>query len=186
MRFIPIELPGAFLLRPEPFEDERGSFSRLWCREEFANRGLDARLAQTSTSYNRRRGTLRGLHYQAAPHAEAKAVFCMRGEVFDVIVDLRRESPSYGRWFSTLLRPGSDALYVPEGVAHGFQTLEDETLVLYSISVPYVASAARGVRWNDPRLKIPWPVSEPIMSERDRQFGDLDSTTPLGASAPAR
>lgn len=171
MRFQPTPLAGAYLIETEPNADERGSFARVWCRDEFRQHDLNPDLAQCSTSFNRKRGTLRGLHFQAEPHAEAKLVRCIRGRIYDVIVDLRRGSKTFRQWFAVELSPDSNqSLYVPEGCAHGFQTLEDDSEVLYLISVPYAPGAARGVRWNDPAFGIKWPVAEPILSARDRGF----------------
>jgi dTDP-4-dehydrorhamnose 3,5-epimerase len=164
---------GALVFEPERHVDHRGSFARLWCARELAERGLDARLAQTSLSTNPRRGTLRGLHYSVAPHAEAKVVRCVRGAVYDVLVDLRPASPTYGRWCAeTLTADNGLAVYAPEGVAHGFVTIEDATDVLYQISEFYDPSCARGVRWNDPAFGVAWPEANPILSDRDRSYPD--------------
>ncbi len=174
MKFEPTPLSGAFLVRFEPHGDERGSFARVWCRDEFRARGLNPELAQCSTSFNLCRGTLRGLHYQAEPHAEAKLVRCTRGRVHDVVVDLRPSSSTFRQWYAAELSPDSmNGVYVPEGFAHGFQTLEDASELLYLISVPYRAEAARGVRWNDPAFAIKWPLPPTAMSERDRSFADF-------------
>ncbi|MBM4067438.1 MAG: dTDP-4-dehydrorhamnose 3,5-epimerase [Planctomycetes bacterium] len=173
MRFKPLPLAGAFLLEPELHEDERGFFERLWCRRELAERGLNAELAQCSFSYNRQMATLRGMHYQAAPHAETKIVRCAAGAIFDVIVDLRPESPTRGRWHGVeLTRRNRQSLYVPEGFAHGFQTLEDDTEVLYLISAFHEPTAARGIRWDDPAINIRWPLSPSVISARDRSYDD--------------
>jgi dTDP-4-dehydrorhamnose 3,5-epimerase len=162
VRFAETSLPGVFVIDAEPHTDERGAFARLFCQEEFAQHGLCTDWAQTSISSNRRRGTLRGLHYQLAPHAEIKLIHCTRGAIYDVAIDLRRDSPMFGRWTALALAQDSTRLfYLPHGVAHGFQTLSDDAEVLYHIS-------ARGVRWDDPRLAIPWPVADPVLSERDR------------------
>jgi dTDP-4-dehydrorhamnose 3,5-epimerase len=168
-------LPGAFLVEPERLEDERGFFARTWCAREFAERGLNAALAQCSTSYNARCGTLRGMHYQAAPHEEAKLVRCTRGAIHDVIVDLRPGSATYCRWFAAELTEANGvALYVPEGFAHGFQTLADRTEVLYQISEFHAPQASRGVRWDDPAFAIEWPRTEArIMSARDGAYPDF-------------
>ncbi len=169
MKFVPTPLAGAFVVRAERIADERGHFARLYCREEFARHGLDPSLAQCSVSGNRRAGTLRGMHYQSAPHAEAKLVRCTRGALFDVIVDLRPDSATRGRWFGIEMAAGSDdMLYVPEGFAHGFLTLADDTEVHYQISVPYHAPAARGFRWDDPEVGIAWPARPGVISARDR------------------
>lgn len=158
----------------EPHRDERGHFARTWCRQEFEAHGLKASLAQCSTSFNLKRGTLRGLHYQAEPYAEAKLVRCTRGALYDLIVDLRPDSESFKEWFSVELTESNRMmLYVPEGFAHGFQTLEDETEVFYQISESYHPEYARGVRWNDPAFGFRWPIEEGLMSERDRNFQDF-------------
>ena len=169
MIFRETPLNGAFIVEMEQNADERGFFARSWCRREFSEHGLDADLAQCSVSFNRAAHTLRGLHYQAAPHAEAKLVRCTRGSLFDVIADVRPDSPTRGRWFGIGLSAGNRlALYIPEGVAHGFQTLEKDTEVLYQISAYYHPECARGIRWNDPDVGIAWPpAAERVISERD-------------------
>ncbi len=168
MRLHELPLPGAFLIDLEPIEDERGSFSRVYCRQELAARGLVAEIAQASLSFNHRKGTLRGLHFQAAPHEEAKLVRCTAGEIFDVIVDLRPGSATYCQSFSLSLAPGSRRqLYVPRGFAHGFQTLVDDTEVSYFISTPYEPSSARGYRFDEPAFGIRWPLPVTVISERD-------------------
>lgn len=173
MIFRPTPLAGAVLLELERKADERGFFARTWCREEFAAQGLDPALSQCSVSFNHRRGTLRGLHLQAAPHAETKLVRCTRGAVWDVIVDLRPESPTFRQHFAAVLSAETgNALYIPPGMAHGFQTLEDATEVFYQISVPYAPESARGYRWDDPAFGIPWPEPVTVISERDREWPD--------------
>ncbi|MCA1684726.1 MAG: dTDP-4-dehydrorhamnose 3,5-epimerase [Planctomycetia bacterium] len=175
MIFLELDLAGAFLVEPERLEDGRGFFARTWCRREFEARGLDPRLAQCSVSFNARRGTLRGMHYQAAPHAEAKLVRCTRGAVFDVVLDLRPGSPTFARWASSELTADDHRmLYVPAGFAHGFQTLADRTEVFYQMSEPFEPSSARGVRWDDPAFGIAWPpAADRVISERDRGFPDF-------------
>jgi dTDP-4-dehydrorhamnose 3,5-epimerase len=170
VRFVETALAGVVVVELEEHIDERGSFARTWCRDEMTAAGLSSELAQCSLSRNRRAGTLRGLHFQRAPHEEAKLVRCTRGAIFDVAVDLRAGSPTRGRWVGVELDPDNGrALYVPEGCAHGFQTLVDDTDVAYMISVPYAPAAADGVRWDDPLLAIDWPVTpERTISERDR------------------
>jgi dTDP-4-dehydrorhamnose 3,5-epimerase len=167
--FTRTSIPGAWVIEPEPVRDERGWFARTFDAAEFRVRGLDDRVVQESISYNARAGTLRGLHYQASPYEEAKVVRCSRGAVFDVIVDLREGTPGYGRWFSVELdaRDGR-MLYVPEGLAHGFQTLIDDTEVHYRMNREYAPGYGRGVRWDDPSLGIEWPEADRIISERDR------------------
>lgn len=178
MLFHPLEIPGVFLIEPERFEDDRGFFARTWCAEEFEARGLAARLSQCSISANRIRGTLRGMHWQAAPWAEAKLVRCTLGAVYDVALDLRAGSPAYRRWISAELSAENHcALYVPEGCAHGFQTLTHDAEVFYQISAPYHPEASRGARWNDPQFGIHWPVGEPILSDRDRTYPDYEAAT---------
>ena len=175
MRFAETELPGAYVVELERHEDERGWFARLWDPNELGERGLDTRIAQISAAWNDRAGTLRGLHYQADPYGEAKVVRCIGGAIYDVLVDLRRESPTHGRWAAfELAEDDPRMLYVPEGVAHGYQTLADGTETLYLISELYRPELQRGVRWDDPAFAIPWPeASERIISERDRAWPDF-------------
>lgn len=157
----------------EPIVDERGFFARTWCAQEFRLHGLNPNVAQCSVSFNKRRGTLRGMHYQDDPYSEAKLVRCCSGAIYDVILDLRRTSPSYCKWFAVELTPENrKMLYVPEGVAHGFQTLTEATEVFYQISESYWPECARGVRWDDPLFGIEWPIRDPILSQRDRTFPD--------------
>ena len=155
----------------ERIEDDRGFFARSFCQDEFRARGLAPVVAQCNVSWNRRRGTLRGLHYQAAPHEEAKLVRCTRGAVWDVIVDLREGSPTRLLWHAVELNAENrTALYIPAGFAHGFQTLVHDTEVLYQMGEFYHADLSRGLRWNDPALGIAWPLADPILSERDRTY----------------
>jgi dTDP-4-dehydrorhamnose 3,5-epimerase len=171
MIFRPTPLDGVYAIAPERHDDLRGSFARVWCQLEFKNHGLSSKVVQASISTNRRRGTLRGLHYSVPPHAEAKVVRCVKGAIYDVLVDLRRGSSTYLAWIAeSLTRENGVALFVPAGVAHGFQTLEDDTDVLYQMSEFYDPGCARGVRWNDPAFGIPWPIEEPILSNRDRTY----------------
>ena len=174
MRFTETKVAGAFLIEPEPIADERGFFARTWCREEFTDHGLTGELAQANISFNHRKGTLRGLHYQAAPHAEAKLVRVTRGAIWDLALDLRRDSPTYLAWFGAEL---SDAnrhqLYVPEGCAHGFLTLTDDAEVAYQMSAPYAPQAARGVRFDDPAFAIEWPGEVVVVNDRDRTYPDF-------------
>lgn len=175
MKLTATPLPGAFVLDIEPQRDERGMFARTFCRDELAAHGLVTDVAQCSVSVTERRGTLRGMHYQAAPHHEAKLVRCVRGEIHDVLVDLRPASPTYLRSFAIVLSAASHrALYIPADVAHGFLTLVDDVEVLYQISTPYRADAARGVRWDDPALAIAWPFSPNMVSARDASFPLLE------------
>jgi len=179
MTFLETPLNGAFVVDLEPKADERGFFVRVWCEEEFAAHGLDATIAQASLSYNQCRGTLRGLHYRVAPHAESKIVRCIRGAIYDVVVDLRPGSASYCQWFSVeLTSDNRKSIYIPEGCAHGFQTLEDDTEVLYLMSKRYAPKAERGLRWDDRAIGITWPdVKTRIMSERDRNWPLLQRST---------
>ena len=165
---------GVYLIEPDHHLDERGSFARTYCRREYAEHGIDFVPVQISVSSNTRHGTLRGLHFQAAPRPEAKVVGCTHGSAFDVAVDLRPGSPTYGHWTSVeLTRENGRAVYVPPGCAHGFQTLEDDTELLYLISEFYDASFQRGVRWDDPALAIDWPATPTVISERDLSFPDF-------------
>jgi len=167
-------LPGAWVVEPERLEDERGFFARSWCEREFGQRGLATRLVQCNVSFNKRRGTLRGMHYQAAPHQEAKLIRCTRGAIHDVIIDLRSESPTFRRHVAVVLDADSRRmLYVPEGMAHGFQTLEDDTEVFYQMSEFYAPDHARGVRWDDRAFGIRWPEAERTISARDRSYPDF-------------
>jgi len=177
LKFLPTPLAGAYLIELEQLDDERGFFARSFCQNEFKAHGLDPVVAQCNVSFNRRRGTLRGLHYQAAPHAEAKLVRCTRGAVWDVIVDLRKGSLTVRQWHAAeLTADNRRALYIPDGFAHGFQTLADDSEVLYQMSEFYHPESARGVRWDDPTLAIRWPLKEPVMSPRDREFPALDAS----------
>ena len=171
MRFEETDIPGCRIVHPERFEDDRGFFARAWDTAELAAHGLSPTLAQCSLSFNHRRGTLRGLHYQTAPHAEAKLVRCTAGALFDVCLDLRSESPAFRRWVGVELTPANGlALYVPEGCAHGFLTLEDATVALYLISAPYAPHAAAGVRWDDPAFGIDWPSAVTTIHPRDAGY----------------
>lgn len=176
MKFIATQLESVFILEIEPHEDERGFFARSFCRDEFQARGLNADIAQCSISFNQRRGTLRGVHYQAAPFAEAKLVRCTAGAIYDLIVDLRPDSATYKQWLAVELTAANrQTLYVPEHFAHGFQSLADETEVFYQISETYHPEASRGIRWNDPSFGFRWPLEELVISERDRNFPDFDA-----------
>ena len=174
MKFEPAGLPDAWRLPLQPHEDERGFFARLWCAEALRSRALPDTLQQCSLSYNRRARTIRGVHYQAAPRAETKVVRCVRGAIYDVLVDLRPESPTFKQWVAHELNDRNRlALYVPPGIAHGFQTLTDDAEVLYLIDQAYDPALARGVRWNDPAFGIRWPLPPGALSERDRGFPDF-------------
>lgn len=175
MKFEPAPLAGAFLVHPELLTDERGMFARSFCQHEFRSFGLEAVVAQCNVSFNLHRGTLRGLHFQAAPHEEAKLVRCTRGAIWDVIVDLREGSSTRYRCFAAELNAANHvAMYVPRGFAHGFQTLVDDTEVLYQMSEFYQPQLARGLRWNDPVLGIEWPIDPPTLSPRDQQHPLLE------------
>lgn len=175
MRFLPTPLGGVFIIESEPARDERGSFERTFDAALFRDKGLFDRFAQHSVSINARRGTLRGMHFQKGEHGETKLVRCTAGRAFDVVVDLRPDSPTRGKAFSLELAAGSGrSLYVPRGLAHGFQSLEDQTAILYMIDRPYVAEAAGGIAWDDPDLAIAWPIRPPVaLSERDRALPRL-------------
>jgi dTDP-4-dehydrorhamnose 3,5-epimerase len=174
MTFHETKIPGIFEVRPEPLHDHRGFFARTWCQKEFEAHGLNPQLVQCSLSYSRRRGTLRGLHYQAAPYAEAKLVRCAHGAIYDVAVDLRPQSPTFRQWISVVLRSEQrHMLYIPEGCAHGFLTLEDDCEVFYQMSQIYDRPSARGVRWDDPSFGIAWPEKVEVISERDRGYPDF-------------
>lgn len=184
MNFIETKLKGAYIIELELIEDERGFFARSFCQKEFEEHGLNPCIAQCNISYNKKKGTLRGMHYQVAPHEEAKLVSCINGVIYDVIIDLRPDSPTYCQWFAVeLTAPSSQStahssqltayykmLYIPEGLAHGFQTLEDDTTVFYQMSEFYHPECAKGVRWNDPAFGIEWPHSMDIISDRDRLY----------------
>jgi dTDP-4-dehydrorhamnose 3,5-epimerase len=167
-------LVGAYVIVPERREDERGFFARTWCQREFEAHGLNPRLAQCNISYNRKKGTLRGMHYQAAPYSEAKLMRCTMGAIHDVIVDLRPESPSFMNYFGTTLTPQArNMVYAPEGFAHGFLTLADDSEVFYQMSEFYAPGFARGFRWNDPSFGIVWPAEVTVISERDATYPDF-------------
>lgn len=173
MIFTATKLPGAFLVSLRKIEDRRGFFARGWCADEFAQHGLAPRMTQLNVGFSHSRGTLRGLHYQVAPHAEAKFVRCTRGAVFDVIVDLRRDSPTHRQWLGVELTSDNGLmLYAPEGCAHGYLTLVDDTETYYLTSSPYAADAARGVRYNDPAFAIEWPQPVTVISEPDERWPD--------------
>lgn len=172
MKFVPTSIEGVWIVEMERHHDERGWFARTWCVKELGAHGLDTSIVQCSSSFNLRRGTLRGMHYQAAPHEEAKLVRCIQGAIHDVALDLRAASPTFRQWVAVeLSSENGRALYIPKGCAHGFQTLVDNTEVFYHISTPFHPDSTRGVRWNDPAFGIEWPP-EPriIQSDRDRNY----------------
>jgi len=174
MIFTETAVPGAHLIELQQLADERGFFARAWCQHEFEAHGLNPRLAQCNVSYNTLRGTLRGMHLQAAPYAEAKLIRCTRGALYDVLIDLRPGSSTYLKWVGvTLTADNYRMLYVPEGCAHGFLTLTDNTEVFYQMTEFYAPDAARGVRWNDAAFGIDWPEPVQVISDRDRNYPDF-------------
>jgi dTDP-4-dehydrorhamnose 3,5-epimerase len=179
MIFTESPLPGAFLVDLAPIADERGFFARAYCDEEFAAKGLSTELRQCSVSFNTRKGTLRGLHYQRPPHEEHKLVRCTGGAIFDVIADIRPQSSFYRRWYGTqLTAQNRRSLFIPPGFAHGFITLSDEAEVYYMISVPHAPEYAQGFRWNDPAFAIQWPLAPSVISPRDAAYPLLDTSAP--------
>jgi dTDP-4-dehydrorhamnose 3,5-epimerase len=176
MIFTETELKGVFIIEPEKLEDERGFFARTWDSQEFEAHGLSPHLAQCNVSFNTKKGTLRGMHYQSAPYEEAKLVRCTRGAIYDVTIDLRPDSPTFKQWTATELTVENHRmLYASEGFAHGFQILEDDTEVFYQMSEFYHPESARGVRWDDPAFGIAWPLEVSTISARDRQYPDFAS-----------
>jgi len=176
MKFLRTKLDGVHEIHLELHSDERGFFARSWCEKEFADHGLESKLVQCSVSFNRRKGTLRGVHCQAPPFAETKLVRCTAGMIYDVVLDLRVESPSFKQWFGTILSAENrKSVYIPEGCGHGFLTLTDEAEVLYQMSEFYSPESAGGVRWNDPTFQIVWPGMVEVISERDRSYPDFKS-----------
>jgi dTDP-4-dehydrorhamnose 3,5-epimerase len=179
MRFIETELKGAFVIEPELISDERGYFARTWSAEDFAAHGLNQRVVQCSTAYNRHQGTIRGMHFQVDPHEEAKLVRCTRGAIYDVIVDLRSGSPTRYRWTAVELSEEAPRMfYIPEGFAHGYQTLADNTEVFYQISQHYRPGSGRGLRWDDPALDIKWPLPVSQVSSRDKEHPLMQPQSP--------
>ena len=167
--FTELPLAGAFQIDLDPQHDERGYFARSWCEGEAAEHGIDVHFVQSSVSFNKARGTLRGLHYQRQPHGEFKLVRCLSGKIFDVIVDLRPNSKTFSQWAAVELDAKTmRAVFVPQEFAHGFMTMSDDALVAYDISTPYVAEASTGIRWDDPKIGICWPEVPVVISERDR------------------
>lgn len=171
MIFTETKLKGAFIVDVEPREDERGFFARSWCEDKFGEHGLNPRIVQCNISFNKKRGTLRGMHYQAAPYAEAKLVRCTMGAIYDVIIDLRDDSPTFKQWVSVeLTSENRRALYIPENFAHGFQTLSDNSEVFYQMSEFYHPELAYGVRWDDLAFGIEWPQGPRIISYQDSHY----------------
>jgi dTDP-4-dehydrorhamnose 3,5-epimerase len=174
MTFHKTKISGVFEIHLERKPDERGFFARTWCQDEFESQGLNSKWVQSSISFNSRKGTLRGMHFQAAPHAETKVVRCTSGAIYDVVVDLRPHSPTFKDWIAlTLTAENRDMIYIPEGCAHGFLTLRNDSEILYQMSEFYSAESARGVRWDDPAFQIAWPEDVAVISERDRTYPDF-------------
>lgn len=173
MLFTETHLKGAFIIEIEKLDDNRGFFARSWCRNEFNAHGLASSVVQANVSSNKKKGTLRGMHYQLAPHEETKLVRCTRGAIYDVIVDLRPASPTYARWVGVeLTAENYRMLYVPENFAHGFQTLEDDTEVTYQVSQFYAPGSESGIRWDDPAFSIEWPIEVRVISDKDKRWPD--------------
>lgn len=207
MKFHKTQLKGAYIIELEKHEDERGFFARTFCQEEFKAHGIDFPVVQCNISFNKKKGTLRGMHYQVAPYEEAKLVHCTMGAIYDVIIDMRPEPPTYKQWLAVVLMatdfdattlvshlstlnsqpiisaPGS-LLYIPKGFAHGFQTLEDDTEVFYQMSEFYHPECARGVRWDDPVIRIEWPIADPILSDKDRSYVNVDGNVVTNHPSP--
>ncbi|GLU28173.1 MULTISPECIES: dTDP-4-dehydrorhamnose 3,5-epimerase [Brucella/Ochrobactrum group] len=174
MRFTSLNIDGAWSIEPERLTDERGWFARVYCESAFEERGMETRYPQHSLSFSREKGTLRGLHYQNEPHSETKLVTCLQGVIWDVLVDLRTDSPTYRHWTGLELSAENGVeLYIPKGCAHGFQTLTDGVLLRYMISTPYAPDFATGVRYDDPTLGIPWPDMPSVLSEKDKNWPHL-------------
>lgn len=174
MIFTQTKLNGLFVIEPERSEDERGFFARTWCRREFETNGINVDFVQCNISFNRKKGTLRGIHCQITPNQEAKLVRCTSGAIYDVIIDLRHDSETFKQWISVeLTNENRKMIYIPEGFAHGFLTLENNTEVFYQMSVYYAPESARGVRWNDPAFSITWPIDIKVISEKDAQYPDF-------------
>lgn len=177
MIFQATKLPGVFEVQIEPKVDERGFFARSWCQKEFEEHGLNPGLVQCNVSFNTRKATLRGMHYQAAPYSETKIVRCTHGAIYDVVLDLRPQSPTFKQWIAKVLNEENrDMLYIPEGCAHGFLTLESQSEVFYQMSEFYQPKASRGVRWDDPAFEIDWPAKVEVISEQDRSYPDFEPT----------
>jgi dTDP-4-dehydrorhamnose 3,5-epimerase len=180
MEFTETRLKGAYLIRLEKIEDQRGHFARAWCQEEFVEHGLNPRMVQLNTAFSHRRGTLRGMHYQIAPYAEAKFIRCTRGAIYDVIIDLRKGSATVGLWHGTELNSENGLmLYAPEGFAHGYQTLRDDTETYYMTSAAFAPASARGVRYDDPKFSVRWPLPVSVISAADRAWPDCQDWEPV-------
>jgi dTDP-4-dehydrorhamnose 3,5-epimerase len=175
MKFHETKIPGVFEIHIEPHSDDRGFFARAWCRNEFEDHGLNPKLVQCNTSYNTLKGTLRGMHYQAAPFPEVKIVRCTQGAIYDVVLDLRPQSPAFKSWVAVVLTAEDrNMVYVPEGCAHGFLTLSEGSELFYQMSEFYHPESSRGVRWDDPAFRIAWPEKVQAISERDRTYPDFE------------
>ena len=173
MNFVESKLKGVFIIEPERLEDERCFFARTWCRKEFESHGLNPNWVQCNISYNKTKGTLRGMHHQVAPHEEAKLVRCTAGAIYDVIVDIRPDSTNYRSWIAVeLSAENRKMVYIPGGFSHGFLTLQDDTEVFYQMSAFYAPECARGIRWDDPAFDIRWPAEIAVISEKDRNYPD--------------
>ena len=171
MIFEELGIPGVYRISLEKLEDERGFFARCYCKREFAEHGLHTSFVQENLSFNKAKGTLRGMHYQKKPYEEVKVVSCLRGAIYDVVLDIREGSPTYGKWIAeTLTGENHTMLYIPKGLAHGFQTLEDNTLVHYQMGEFYAPEAGRGIRFDDEKFRISWPIEKKIVSEKDRMY----------------
>jgi len=176
MEFIETSLKGAYVIQLKKIEDDRGFFARAWCQEEFQHHGLNPHMIQLNVAFSHIRGTIRGMHYQIPPHAEAKFIRCTRGALYDVIIDLRKDSPTFGRSYGVeLTHDNGSMLYAPEGFAHGYQTLLDDTEMYYMTSSTYAPQAARGVRFDDERFGIKWPTAVTVISNVDRSWPDFES-----------
>jgi dTDP-4-dehydrorhamnose 3,5-epimerase len=175
MKFIETKLKGAFLVEIERLTDDRGFFGRSWCRKEFDDHGLNSRIVQANVSFNRKKGTLRGMHYQIAPFQESKLIRCTRGAIFDVIIDLRSDSPTYKQWTGVELTADNYTMFfVPEDFAHGFQTLADETEITYQVTQFYTPGSERGIRFDDRAFGIQWPLDVTVISDKDRTWPDFE------------
>ncbi len=174
MKYTEAKLKGAFVVKIEKLSDERGFFARSWCQKEFEDQGLISRLVQTNVSYNRKKGTLRGMHYQIAPYQECKLIRCTRGAIYDVIIDLRPDSATYKQWTGVELTADNyTMLYVPEDFAHGFLTLTDNTEITYQVSQFYTPGSEKGIRFDDTAFNIQWPLEVTVISDKDRTWPDF-------------
>lgn len=185
MKFITTRFAGLYVIEPELLMDERGFFARTWCKREFSERGLNPELVQCNVSFNKRAGTLRGMHHQVAPHEEAKLVRCTAGGIYDVVIDLRPESRTYKLWLAVeLTAENRKMIYIPEGFSHGFLTLQNNTEVFYQMSTFYAPACARGVRYDDPAFAVQWPMEVAVISDKDTQYPDfVENESPMGGTA---